>query len=72
MSSSYADTAEADTNTEQPFVPVVMPVDLDLISEIVGLKEFVVEKIVELYSNFFQKTAVTDPKKKSLSLTTFK
>lgn len=36
------DMAEMDTNTEQVFVPVVMPVDLDLMSEIVGLKEFVV------------------------------
>lgn len=38
LSRQYADTAEADTNTDQAFVPVVMPVDLDLISEIVGLK----------------------------------
>jgi len=49
-----------------------MPVDLDLMSEIVGLKEFVVEKIVDRFLDFFNKTAVTDPKKKSLSLTTFK
>lgn len=72
LSRQYADTAEADTNTDQAFVPVVMPVDLDLISEIVGLKQFVVQKIVERFVDFFAKTAVTDPKKKSLSLTTFK
>ena len=37
-----ADTAEMDVNTDQAFVPVVMPVDMDLMSEIVSLKEFVV------------------------------
>ena len=67
-----ADTAEMDVNTDQAFVPVVMPVDMDLMSEIVSLKEFVVEKIVERFLDFFCKTAVTDPKKKSYSLMTFK
>ncbi len=49
-----------------------MPIDLDLMAEVVGLKEFVVEKIVDNFISFFNKTAVTDPKKKSLSLMTFK
>ena len=67
-----ADTAQIDVNTDQAFVPIVMPVDLDLISEIVSLKEFVAEKIVERFLDLFCRTAVTDPKKKSNSLTTFK
>lgn len=49
-----------------------MPVDMDLMSEIVSLKEFVVEKIVERFLEFFCRVAVTDPKKKSNSLITFK
>jgi hypothetical protein len=49
-----------------------MPVDLDIISEISGLREYVVEQLMERFVEFFNKTAMTEPKKKSLSFTTFK
>lgn len=49
-----------------------MPIDTNLMSEVVSLKEFLIEKIVNRFLDFFEKAAGTENKKTSKSLITFK
>ncbi len=50
---------------------MVLPVETNLVGEIVALKEFLVEKMVIKYEDFFTKASLKE-KKKSASLITFK
>jgi hypothetical protein len=47
-----------------------MPIDLNLMSEVVSLREFLVEKLVTRFLDFYEKTAGVE-KKTSKSLLTF-
>jgi hypothetical protein len=49
-----------------------MPVDVNLAKEVVSFKEFLVEKIIERFIDFFTKATGNESKKTSKSLITFK
>lgn len=66
----YPDLCEAETNTDKQFVPIAMPIDLNLMSEVVSLREFLVQKIVTRFIDFYERAAGTE-KKVSKSLLTF-
>ena len=38
LSEKFKDLCEAETNTDKQFVPIAMPVDMNLMSEVVSLK----------------------------------
>ena len=71
LSEKFKDLCEAETNTDKNFVPIAMPVDMNLMSEVVSLKEFLVEKIVLRFMDFFEKSTGSEVKKTSKSLLIF-
>lgn len=71
LNEKYKESCEAQTNTDKQFVPIALPVDMNLMSEVVSLKEFLVEKIVFRFMDFFEKSAGGDGKKTSKSLIMF-
>ena len=52
----YKDLNQAETNTDKHFVPIAMPIDLDLMSEVVSLRDFLIQKIVFRFMDFFEKS----------------
>lgn len=49
----YKELNQAETNTDKQFVPIAMPIDLDLMSEVVSLRDFLIEKIVFRFMDFY-------------------
>ena len=54
----YKETEQMQTNTEQGYVPVIMPVETNLVGEIIALKQFLSEKMIMKYEQFFTKASL--------------